>query len=66
VTTPVCGVMDGAVVWVQKLGSVIWDLTVNGNAREGIAFDNVNWLVIISFHIIIAIMCAEGGVVRNT
>jgi hypothetical protein len=57
VTTPLSGgVVDGVAVWVQKLGNVIWDLTVNANAREGIAVDNVNWLVITRFHIIIPII----------
>jgi hypothetical protein len=55
-TTPLPGgVVDGGAIWVQKLGNAIWDLTVNENAKGGVA----DWLVITRFHIII-IICAEG------
>jgi hypothetical protein len=61
VTTPLPGgVVDGADIWVQKLGNVICDLTVNASARGSIAFDNVNWLAISRFPVIIIIICAEG------
>jgi hypothetical protein len=33
------GVVDGADIWVQNLGNVISDLTVNSNARGGVAFN---------------------------
>jgi len=57
-TTPLSGgVVDGGVISVQKLGNAIWDLTVNANAKEGIAFENGDWFVITRFHI--TIICAE-------
>jgi len=59
VTTPWPGGVVEGVVWVQKLGNVILDLTVTANAVGGNAVDNRNWLVITRFHIIVIIMFGE-------
>jgi hypothetical protein len=56
VTTPLCGVVDVFIVWMQNLENVMCGFTVNANAiggRKGIAFDNG------SFHIFFIVL-AEG------